>query len=158
MSEDDLDYADIVIRRLKLELAEAETKLKAAQAKLAYYEAPLGLGTSGFDHRFNEYGTCIRCGEDAEEWDAGCVEEIADEALGWEMRNGYLESEVKELKNGSIRITPQQWATIKEMLGFARSRLTYIYYSTIPPSIEVKVAQIDSALAAIRRASEAEGS
>lgn len=32
-------------------------------------------GEDALQHRFNDRGTCVRCGEDAEEWDAGCVEE-----------------------------------------------------------------------------------
>jgi hypothetical protein len=34
------------------------------------------VGEDGPKHRFNNRGICIRCGEDAEEWDAGCVEEL----------------------------------------------------------------------------------
>jgi len=47
--------------------------------KLAYYEAPLPLGKGNCYHRFTDEGICVRCGEDAEEWDAGCVEEIVED-------------------------------------------------------------------------------
>lgn len=47
--------------------------------KIAYYEAPLPVGKGNCYHRFTDEGLCIRCGEDAEEWDAGCVEEIVEE-------------------------------------------------------------------------------
>jgi len=33
-------------------------------------------GENAPKHIWNENGICIRCGEDAEEWEAGCVEEI----------------------------------------------------------------------------------
>lgn len=48
------------------------------------YEAPLPMMKDGHyeyltDHRFNDNGICIRCGEDAEEWDAGCVESLVED-------------------------------------------------------------------------------
>lgn len=46
------------------------------------YEAPLPTSPGEYAHRFNADGICIRCGEDAEEWDAGCVEELLAEANG----------------------------------------------------------------------------
>lgn len=36
-------------------------------------------GENGPKHLFSNEGRCIRCGEDAEEWEAGCVEEIIEE-------------------------------------------------------------------------------
>ena len=33
-------------------------------------------GENAPKHIWNENGICIRCGEDAEEWETGCVEEI----------------------------------------------------------------------------------
>lgn len=51
---------------------------------VSYYESPLPLMEDGHykvlnDHRFTDQGICLRCGEDAEEWDAGCVEKIIED-------------------------------------------------------------------------------
>lgn len=59
-------------------------ELSAARSKLAYYEAPLPemdgkRYTQVNDHRFSDEGICVRCGEDAENWDAGCVERIVND-------------------------------------------------------------------------------
>lgn len=58
-------------------IAELERRLKDALTKIVYYEEPLKpLDLCRCAHKFTDEGICIRCGEDAEEWDAGCVEEI----------------------------------------------------------------------------------
>lgn len=63
-------------------IAAQERELLALRQKIAFYEERLpmrgedGKFTTLVDHRFNDDGICIRCGEDAEEWDAGCVEQF----------------------------------------------------------------------------------
>lgn len=54
-------------------------ELERLRQKIAMYEAPLPMGKGNCYHRFTDEGICIRCGEDAEEWDAGCVEEIVED-------------------------------------------------------------------------------
>lgn len=54
-------------------------ELERLRQKIAYYQAPLPRGKGHCYHRFTDEGICIRCGEDAEEWDAGCVEEIVED-------------------------------------------------------------------------------
>lgn len=56
-----------------------QKQLQEAERKIAYYEEPLPIGSGNCYHRFTDEGVCIRCGEDAEEWEAGCVEEIVDD-------------------------------------------------------------------------------
>lgn len=58
---------------------EQDKELERLRQKIAYYEAPLPMGKGNCYHRFTDEGICIRCGEDAEEWDAGCVEEIVED-------------------------------------------------------------------------------
>lgn len=67
-------------------LAAAHLEVERLRAKIAYYEAPLPMGEGGVytittDHRFTDEGICVRCGEDAEQWDAGCVEAIVNDAV-----------------------------------------------------------------------------
>lgn len=75
-------------------LAAAHLEVERLRAKIAYYEAPLPMGEEGYeaplpmgeggvytittDHRFTDAGICVRCGQDAEGWDAGCVEAIVN--------------------------------------------------------------------------------
>lgn len=66
------------------ELMRLNADLEIAELRLKYYEGgdvmgpyELLLGPEAPNHRFNNEGICIRCGEDAEEWEAGCVEELA---------------------------------------------------------------------------------
>lgn len=67
------------------QLHATEAALEQAQTQVALYEGrhPAQLGPDGQEvaprHRYTDEGVCIRCGEDAEEWDAGCVEELAAE-------------------------------------------------------------------------------
>lgn len=49
--------------------------------KIRYYEAPLPMGKGNCYHRFTDEGICVRCGEDAESWDAGCVEETVEDLM-----------------------------------------------------------------------------
>lgn len=49
--------------------------------KVRYYEAPLPQGRGKCYHRFTDEGICVRCGEDAENWDAGCVEELVEDLM-----------------------------------------------------------------------------
>lgn len=60
-------------------MREQDGELERLRRKIAYYEAPLPLGKGRCYHRFTDAGICIRCGEDAEEWEAGCVEEIVED-------------------------------------------------------------------------------
>jgi hypothetical protein len=64
--------------------------------KITYYESPLPTMegkryTAVNDHRFTDQGVCVRCGEDAEEWDAGCVEQIVNELMAWENNEALWE-------------------------------------------------------------------
>lgn len=75
---------------------EMQARIAELERKVAYYEAPLPRGEDGryeitCDHRFTDEGTCVRCGEDAEDWDAGCVEQLVNEMVD-------LEKEVARLK------------------------------------------------------------
>lgn len=50
--------------------------------KIAYYEEPLPpFDECNCAHRFSDEGLCVRCGADAEEWDAGCIEETLREMI-----------------------------------------------------------------------------
>lgn len=49
--------------------------------KIRYYEEPLPMGKGNCYHRFTDEGVCVRCGEDAESWDAGCVEELVEDLM-----------------------------------------------------------------------------
>ena|SRR3990167_377667 len=54
------------------------------------------VGEGGPKHIWKEDGICLRCGEDAEEWESGCVEEIV-EALrqqNAQMYEGLQEADV----------------------------------------------------------------
>lgn len=57
-------------------IKELEAANATLTARIAYYEAPNPDHTGSCAHKFREDGICIRCNEDAEEWDAGCVEEV----------------------------------------------------------------------------------
>ena len=54
-------------------------ELERLRQRVAYYEEPTPMGKGNCYHKFNDDGICIRCHEDAEEWDAGCVEETVEE-------------------------------------------------------------------------------
>lgn len=56
-----------------------DNELLELRRKVAYYEREVPAGKGNCYHKFNEQGICIRCHEDAEEWDAGCVEEIVED-------------------------------------------------------------------------------
>lgn len=58
---------------------EEQEEFDRMKRKIVYYEAPLPLGKGNCYHKFSDEGLCIRCGEDAEEWEAGCVEEIIED-------------------------------------------------------------------------------
>lgn len=93
---DDYEAELATLRARIAELEAVANELKDAKRKIARYEEPLPLGENGrytitCDHRFTDEGTCIRCGEDAEEWDAGCVEQLVNEMTD-------LEAEVARLK------------------------------------------------------------
>lgn len=60
---------------------ELREELLVLRGKIARYEEPLPLGKGNCYHRFTDEGICIRCGEDAESWDAGCVEEIVEDLM-----------------------------------------------------------------------------
>jgi hypothetical protein len=93
--------ADDYEARLKgLEAESAARKLLAdihgrrmleAEKKIAYYEAPLPVGEGGRyvnvnDHRFSDEGICVRCGEDAENWEGGCVESLVNDLVDTEAK------------------------------------------------------------------------
>jgi hypothetical protein len=82
----------------------------AALAKVVYYEGGGGvtpyellIGTKGPQHKFTDEGICIRCGEDAEEWDAGCVEELVVDMLAEKGRAERLAALLKTLKLNCYR-------------------------------------------------------
>jgi len=49
------------------------------QKRIDYYEQETPMGKGNCYHKFTDEGICIRCMEDAENWDAGCVEEIVED-------------------------------------------------------------------------------
>lgn len=58
---------------------EEAREFERIKKKLAYYEEEVPMGKGNCYHKFTDEGICIRCYEDAEEWDAGCVEETVEE-------------------------------------------------------------------------------
>lgn len=69
--------------------------------RVAHYEEPLPQMENGryavkCDHRFTGEGICIRCGEDAEEWDAGCVESIVNDLLDAQAERDSLRAQVEQ--------------------------------------------------------------
>lgn len=60
-------------------------------------------------HKFTDEGICIRCGEDAEEWESGCVEEFVRDMLYlWKLANrDWTDEDADRHKE-----IGQQWRTI----------------------------------------------
>lgn len=56
-------------------------EVELLRKKIEYYEEAVPEGTNGCYHKFTDDGICIRCGEDAENWDVGCVERILEQLM-----------------------------------------------------------------------------
>lgn len=95
-----------------------EEERERLRQKIARYEAPLPLGKGHCDHRFTDEGICIRCGEDAEEWDAGCVEEIVEDLQSITTREflAALEQVVAHRHGGSIDVIVIYMRKIREFV------------------------------------------
>lgn len=105
-----LDVAERVCISIRDDLTIAIAERDEARRKITYYEDPLptmedNKYTVTTDHRFTDEGICIRCGEDAEEWDAGCVESFVNDVLRleaeWQRVNTQLtqaQSRIAELE------------------------------------------------------------
>ena len=105
-------------------IRELTQELSAARSKIAYYEAPLPLFVDEEDryrqvndHRFSDDGVCVRCGEDAEEWDAGCVEKITNELLDAIVRAQAAGNETANLRDGITKAVNMPWIVMEQPLG-----------------------------------------
>lgn len=85
--------------------------------KIAYYEHPVPVGKGNCYHKFTDEGICIRCHEDAEEWDAGCVEETVEELLSICTPEfaGALERLTKDRYGGDITIVLDHLSIIRRI-------------------------------------------
>lgn len=109
-------------RATDAQLAAVTAELAALRQRLAEYERPLPeMNGKRYewmtDHRFNEQGTCIRCGEDAEEWDAGCVESIVNDLLDQAQEATQLRAELDALMQQVAGPSPD-WATAPEWANY----------------------------------------
>lgn len=75
-----------------------EARIDELEKRIAYYEKPNPDATGACAHKFNDDGICIRCNEDAENWDAGCVEEMWTENDAAHKRIAELEQQLAEAR------------------------------------------------------------
>jgi chromosome segregation ATPase len=94
-------------------IARLRSENERLRKKVDYYEsltrqwlADEKLGEEGYHHLFTEEGICIRCGEDAEEWDSGCVEEIVASAVQGENQLAAAREHIRQLEAG------QEWKPV----------------------------------------------
>jgi hypothetical protein len=94
-----------------------QTELEYLRRRIAYYEEPIPSEAGRCAHRFTGEGICIRCGEDAEEWDAGCVEEIVAEALEWRSELDQLQAQPRWEPVENKFSYPDDWG---ELMSYTR--------------------------------------